>query len=778
MTIRGKLLIGAMVLAALPVLLSSGITGWQSYRSAKEALVDQSRERLISMREIKKSQVERAFASMSDQILSLAQSRMTIDAMVEFERNYLEFQKVVTPSELEVSQQRSTVNRFYQQQFLPTYAELNAGATLPVEQYFRTLDKDGLAVQYHYLASTEFGIEAKEQFDKALDGTGYTWFHGDFHPILRDYKDKFDYYDVYFIEPEKGVVTYSVRKEIDYGTSLLNGSFAQSNLAAVFRQAMAIDSHDEVAITDMGAYIPSFGRQSVFMAVPVFEGRNKVGVLAFQISAQKIGAMMTDGERWQDIGLSRSGENYLVGSDGLMRSPSRFMIEQPDIYLQNVAGDDVRPLIAAQQSTVGLQKVNTQSVSRGLAGDTGFMTVDGYAGEAVMSAYSTIDVPGLNWAVVSEIAVQDTLAAATGLRNEILVTSATIVVLMLLAGGGLGGFFARSITRPLVRIVEAMDDIAEGEGDLTRRLDDSGSDEVSALARGFNTFIGKIDRLVADVAQATTNLVQQAHSLEEVTVATHKDVNDQRAETEQLSNAMAEVVGAVNAVTTSASEAAQAARDADSQAREGDQVVQGIVGAIAALEQDIQGTAKVIEDLNRESDAVGSVIDVISDIAEQTNLLALNAAIEAARAGEQGRGFAVVADEVRTLASRTQQSTEEIKQTVSRIQVGTESAVRVMEQSRDSAEGVVGQVNVAGESLSTITQAVGRISDMNEQIAGAAAQQSAVMENVNRNVGNINEIATRTEEGAQHTSASSQTVLALSDDLAELVGQFKSGSRS
>ena len=777
MTIRGKLLLGAVVLAVVPVLLSSGITGWQAYRSAQQALVAQAGERLISMREMKKSQVEGAFKNITDQMLSQTQSRMTIDAMVEFSRNYLEFEYVVTNSPEELAKQRKAISRYYAETFSDSYQQLNPGReSLNLERYVSNLDKDGVAAQYFYMANTEFDLDNKEKFDKAQDGTGYTWFHGDFHPILRDYRHKFDFYDVYFIEPENGTVAYSVRKEIDYGTSLLNGSFRDSALADAFRQAMATDSHDAVIITDMSAHIPSLGQQSVFMAAPIFEGYQKVGVLVFQLSADKIAQMMTDGERWQDMGLSTTGENYIVGADSVMRSPSRFFIEQPQSYLESVIDPALKQLAAAQGTTVGLQKVDTEGVASALKGSSGFKTFTGYNGDQVMSAYTPLNVPGLDWVILSEIGLDDTLSATIELRNDILITAVTIIVVMLIVGAGLGGWSANNITRPIIHIVEAMDDIAEGEGDLTRRLDAGGTDELSRLAGGFNTFISKIDSLVGDVALTTKNLVEEAHSLEEVTVRTTSDVNAQRGETEELGNALGEVLGAVNAVTDSAAEAASAAREADVEAREGDEVVQKVVGSIASLEHDIQSTATVIEQLNRESDAVGSVIDVISDIAEQTNLLALNAAIEAARAGEQGRGFAVVADEVRTLASRTQQSTEEIKETVGRIQQGTKSAVKVMSTSQDNAQEVVGQVHLAGERLSSITGAVGRISDMNEQIAGAATEQSAVMENVKENVTNINAVAERTEAGAHQTSASSEQVMKLADNLEHLVSQFKSGS--
>jgi methyl-accepting chemotaxis protein len=236
---------------------------------------------------------------------------------------------------------------------------------------------------------------------------------------------------------------------------------------------------------------------------------------------------------------------------------------------------------------------------------------------------------------------------------------------------------------------------------------------------------------------------------------------------------MNEMSATVQEVARNAVEAAEAAKEADNTFHQGKQVIDRVIEAIGELANEVEKAANVIQQLEAESMNIGSVLDVIKSIAEQTNLLALNAAIEAARAGEQGRGFAVVADEVRTLAGRTQQSTQEIEEMISKLQSGANNAVKVMETGKDMTKVGVDQAAAAGEALLTINTAVERITGMNTQIASAAEEQSSVAEEINRSIVSINEVAEQSAAGAQQTAQASNDLARLADQLKALVGRFK-----
>lgn len=361
------------------------------------------------------------------------------------------------------------------------------------------------------------------------------------------------------------------------------------------------------------------------------------------------------------------------------------------------------------------------------------------------------------------------VSAINGARN----TAIVIGIGALIVGLMIAGFVARLIGGPLCQAVEAMNEIAQGGGDLTRRLDDEGDNEISRLSKAFNSFAEKVRAMVSQVYGSTTQLASAAEEMSVIMVETHRDTQQQQSETSQVVTAMNEMTATVQEVARNATEAASAASSADIASAEGKQVVISTMSAIESLSSEINEAANVISQLEKDSENIGTVLDVIKGIAEQTNLLALNAAIEAARAGEQGRGFAVVADEVRTLASRTQQSTQEIQEMIEKLQVGAQSAVKVMDDSRSKAEDSVTQAAKAASSLETITNSVSLIKDMNTQIATAAEQQSAVAEEINRNILNISEIVDRTADGASQTSTASHELADLAIQLQQLVNQFK-----
>ena len=354
-------------------------------------------------------------------------------------------------------------------------------------------------------------------------------------------------------------------------------------------------------------------------------------------------------------------------------------------------------------------------------------------------------------------------------RNKVL----GVVFIGVLIATAIGFLITISITRPIKHTARAMADIAEGEGDLTRQLDASGKDEVAELADGFNRFAGKMRESISHVSQSTDQLSAAAEELSQVTNDTNDGVQRQQQETEMVATAMNEMTTTVQDIAQNATQAAEATQDADSKAREGDAVVDETVSQIRGLADEIEHAASVIGELEQSSDKISSVVDVIQGIAEQTNLLALNAAIEAARAGEQGRGFAVVAEEVRALATRTQESTTEIQGMIESIQGSSKQAVAAMNTSRDHAQKTAEQADQAGDALEHITAAIGNVTDMTHQIASAAEEQGQVAEEINRNVVNINEAASQTSEGGKQTQIASEELAQLASKLQKLVGQFK-----
>lgn len=331
----------------------------------------------------------------------------------------------------------------------------------------------------------------------------------------------------------------------------------------------------------------------------------------------------------------------------------------------------------------------------------------------------------------------------------------------------------KAITRPINQVVLALKDIAQGEGDLTQRLTTSSSDELGELAKWFNVFVDKIQNVVIRFRDNSHNLTQAASELKALSANTNQAILRQESELEQVATAINQMSSTVQEVERNITTSATDTEEADNQANIGNQVVVETMDAISILANDIESASDVIANLQKDSESIGAVLDVIRGIAEQTNLLALNAAIEAARAGEQGRGFAVVADEVRTLASRTQESTEEIHDMIEKLQLGARDAVQVMDKGRNQAHDSVEKAQLANESLAAITQAVAIIKDMSQQIASASAEQTHVTEEISRNIVNISQVAMETSGESKEMTDKSHQLDQLSSDMLQLVNQFK-----
>ena len=359
-------------------------------------------------------------------------------------------------------------------------------------------------------------------------------------------------------------------------------------------------------------------------------------------------------------------------------------------------------------------------------------------------------------------------------RISTIITSIMVIAAVLLVIFGIVGVvLSNTFLRPLQQIKDNLDDIAAGEGDLTRRLPINGDDELGQLAGSFNRFVEKIHGLVRQIVDMTGQLTELVGQVSAQTQRSEEAMERQRHETDQVATAINEMSAAAHEVAQSAQGAAEAAQKTDTEGQAAKQVVDGSIERIHTLVQDIRDSGVSLDTLQKDVSSIVSVLDVIRSIAEQTNLLALNAAIEAARAGEAGRGFAVVADEVRALASRTQQSTQEIQGMIDRLQKGTQDAVTAMRRSSDAGDVTSEQANRAGTSLDAIAQLIATINAMNAQIASAAEEQTAVAEEINRSV---HQIAVAVDSVADETQLGAQTSRSLADlgqRLGQLVGQFR-----
>jgi methyl-accepting chemotaxis protein len=351
-------------------------------------------------------------------------------------------------------------------------------------------------------------------------------------------------------------------------------------------------------------------------------------------------------------------------------------------------------------------------------------------------------------------------------------TSIGLVLLVLIASAfGLYWYFRR-VFRPIDQVVQSMTAISQGKLNFEPPVLEN-DDETGRLSAGLGQMVEQLRLLIGAISNATDSLLGSTGHLTKIADQGNARITTQRDETDQVATAANEMAATIQEVARSAEQAAIAANHAAQQTREGSETVQDMIAAIGSLAGDVEQAGSVISRLRTDSENIGSVLDVIRGIAEQTNLLALNAAIEAARAGEQGRGFAVVADEVRTLASRTQQSTQDIQAMIENLQQGAAEAVSVMQQSHDSSSATLQSASSADTMLSEITRLVAEIDDMNSQIAGAAEEQSKVSEMISQSVSRIASLAEDSKLGAEQTAQTANDISDTGNELGQLVRRFE-----
>jgi len=580
-------------------------------------------------------------------------------------------------------------------------------------------------------------IDVTEAFNpKTSDGIDF----------YQSYIEKYGYYDLFLINPD-GFILYTVTKEADYHTNILSGKYAGSNLGSLIKTVGQLKTY---SMADFAPYAPSNDDPAAFIAQPLLDENNSVVLyLALQLPLEGIENIM----KIRD-GMGETGESYLVGEDLRMRSNS-FLDPQGHSVKQSFAG------------TVEANGVNTQASRNAIKGETGFEIIIDYNGNSVLSSFDHIDFKTFKWGILSEI---DETEAFMSIKNN----TFYMLILMLISGliiATIGHIVASRIATPISNISDIAKHIANG--DLTASIEVKSTDEVGKLQASMQQMIGNLRRMVNNISTVANEESTTSGQLENITKQTNDIVREQKDIAEQFTSSMTQMGTTVNEVAQNTSNTSIAVNEIQNRVLEGATSLDKTYHSILSMTEQIQQSEKSVQQVRNDFDQVSTVLEVIKDIAEQTNLLALNAAIEAARAGEQGRGFAVVADEVRQLAQRTQDSTQQIDNMIKSIISGANSSVDVMAKSVLKASEVQEHAKEATDINTIITEQISHISTLSSQIATSTKEQSQMIEVILTNVKTLNDGVVKTDEATNVISESSSELNKLVIKLEQETNFFK-----
>lgn len=765
MSLKKKLLFIISIVAIISSIVSLFAISQLSLTEMKKDALTKAQFDLTAKRTLITSELANYLETIEKQAVVMASGVSIKEATQEFVQAFFKYD--------ESNYNLASLDAYYTGQFKPTYDQQNS-TPINTSNLYRSLPSISKAMQSQFISLNPNPLGEKDNLNSINDNSEYDLTHKRYHSSVRTFLKEFGYYDVFIVEPTQGYIVYSVFKELDFATSLKFGPYKNTGIAEAFNEGLNLNK-GETYLTDFEAYLPSYNNAASFISTPIYEGNKLLGVLIFQMPIDRLNNLMTQKEKWAESGFGESGEIYLVGQDKTLRNESRFFVEDKEGYLSLIkrVGMTQTDQITNKDTTIAIQPVETEGVRDALSGSVGFAIFNDYREVPVLSSYGPIEFGNNRWAIMSEIDEEEAFKAVNTLSNYIWGTALTIITVIAIVAAFIALQLSNSLVKPLTILASRFESLSQGEADLTVRLDKSNTPEINKIVLGFNAFIGQISEAFSSVQEAVSRIASSGTELGVTTEQTNVTLNEQENSIKQVHESIEQFSVSVSEINNQTQTALTDANEAKDKTEENAERATLAADNIKQLVTEVNKSSKTIKQLQDSVKGIGDVLGVINAIAEQTNLLALNAAIEAARAGEQGRGFAVVADEVRSLASRTQESTVTIQTQITQLTDITQQSFESMERASISAEGGIHLVDDVNETLHELKETIVKLSSMSSEISSAAQMQGYSIENITESMTELNNRAKEITEASANITGVASELSSVAEELKEETKRYK-----